>query len=113
MGRENRAVQYPLKALEQAGFVVRHDDLLRRRRPIYRLADPIIGFHHAVTRPDLARFEDRRFAEAWADAQPRFVTHVLGPHFQQLARDFTFKFTSPGTARGRVANVGSAVVNDA
>lgn len=112
LGREARAVQHPLRALEDAGFVERHDDLLRSRRPIYRLADPIVRFHHVVTRPDLARFEDRRFAEAWADAQPRFSTHVLGPHLEQLARDFTLRFASPSTTGGAVAAVGPAVVND-
>jgi DNA-binding transcriptional ArsR family regulator len=112
VGRENRAVQHPLKALEEAGFVVRDDDMLRSRRPIYRLADPIVRFHHAVKRPDLARFEDRRFAEAWADAQTRFSAHVLGPHFEQLARDFTFTFASPDTVGGQAAEVGPAVVND-
>jgi hypothetical protein len=112
LGREARAVQHPLTALEDAGFVERHDDMLRSRRPIYRLADPIVRFHHVVTRADLARFEDRRFTEAWADAQPRFSTHVLGPHFEQLARDFTFSFASSATTGGSVASVGPAVVND-
>lgn len=105
-------MQHPLRALADAGFVDRHDDLLRDKRPIYRLADPIVRFHHVVTRPDLARFEDRRFAEAWSDAQARFSTHVLGPHFEQLARDFTFKFASPATTGGVVARVGPAVIND-
>jgi hypothetical protein len=113
VGRENRAVQHPLKALAEAGFVVRDDDMFKNRRPIYRLADPIVRFHHVVTRRDLARFEDRRFAEAWADAQPRFSTHVLGPHFEQLARDFTFTFASPTTVGGPVSAVGAAIVNDA
>jgi len=112
VGRENRAVQHPLKALEEAGFVVRDDDMLRSRRPIYRLADPIVRFHHAVKRPDLARFEDRRFTDAWADAGPRFATHVLGPHFEQLAREFAFRFASAETLGGHVAEVGPAVVND-
>lgn len=112
LGRENRAVQHPLKALEEAGFVVRDDDMLRSRRPIYRLADPIVRFHHVVTRRDLARFEDRRVADAWADAQPRFSTQVLGPHFEQLARDFTFSFASPETVGGVIAQIGGAVVND-
>jgi hypothetical protein len=112
LGREARAVQHPLTALEDAGFVERHDDMLRSRRPIYRLADPIVRFHHVVTRADLARFEDRRFTDAWPDAQPRFSTHVLGPHFEQLARDFTFKFASSATTGGSVASVGPAVVND-
>ena len=112
VGRDARAVQHPLRALQEAGFVVADEDMLRQRRPIYRLADPIVRFHHAVTRPDLARFEDRRFGEAWQDARPRFSTHVLGPHFEQLAREFTFKFASPATVGGEVARVGPAVVND-
>jgi hypothetical protein len=86
--------------------------MLRSRRPIYRLADPIVRFHHVVTRADLARFEDRRFKEASTDALPRFSSHVLGPHFEQLARDFTFRFASPATTGGPVAKVGPAVVND-
>jgi DNA-binding transcriptional ArsR family regulator len=113
LGREQRAVQYPLKALEEAGFVNRHDDVLRARRPIYRVADPIIRFHHVVTRRDLARFEDRRTAEAWPEAQPRFATHVLGPHFEDLTREFTFRFADPATVGGHAAIVGPAVVNDA
>lgn len=112
VGRESRSVQHPLKALEEVGFLVRDDDVLRSRRPIYRLADPIVRFHHVVTRQDIARFEDRRFSEAWADAQPRFRTHVLGPHFERLCRDFTFRFASPATIGGKVADVGAAVVND-
>ncbi|MGI8684996.1 MAG: AAA family ATPase, partial [Acidimicrobiales bacterium] len=112
LGRESRSVQHPLRALEDAGFVNREDDLLRNRRPIYRLADPIVRFHHVVTRADLARFEDRRFAEAWPEAQARFSTHVLGPHFEQLARDFTLRFASPATTGGAVARVGSAIIND-
>jgi AAA+ ATPase superfamily predicted ATPase len=112
LGRESRAIQHPLKSLEEVGFLVREDDMLRERRPVYRLADPIVRFHHVVTRRDLARFEDRRFAAAWSDAKPRFATHVLGPHFEQLARDFTFRFAAPGTVGGVPARVGSAVLND-
>lgn len=112
LGREQRAVQHPLRALEETGFVVATADALRSRRPIYRIADPIVRFHHVVTRRDLARFEDRRTAEAWQDAQPRFRAHVLGPHFENLARDFTFQFASTSTLGGQVAAVGPAVVND-
>lgn len=111
--REQRAVQHPLRALEEAGFVIAGDDALRSRRPIYRIADPIVRFHHAVTRRDLARFEDRRTEEAWRDAQPRFRTHVLGPHFEDIAREFTFRFASQETVGGAAAIVAPAVVSDA
>lgn len=113
LGREQRAVQHPLTALEEAGFISRAEDALRARRPIYALADPIVRFHHVVTRRDIARFEERRTLEAWADAQPRFATHVLGPHFEELARQFVFKFASEATVGGRASTVGPAVVNDA
>lgn len=112
LGREARAVQHPLKALEETGFVSRTDDALRSRRPIYRIADPIVRFHHVVTRRDLPRFEERRTADAWADAQPRFRTHVLGPHFEELARELAFRWASPATVGGDVASVGPAMIND-
>jgi hypothetical protein len=113
LGRDHRGLHHPLATLESAGFVTRQDDMLRERRPIYRLTDPIIRFHHVVTRPDLARFEDRRTVAAWTDAQARFATHVLGPHFEHLAREFTFRYASPATTGGSVAQVGPAVINDA
>ena len=112
LGREQRAVQHPLAALAEAGFVSRTDDALRSRRPIYRLADPIVRFHHVVTRRDLARFEERRTLEAWHDAGPRFAAHVLGPHFEETAREFTFRFAADATVGGRASIVGPAVVND-
>ncbi len=112
LGREQRAVQHPLRALEDAGFVNRTDDVLRARRPFYRLSDPILRFHHVVTRPDLARFEDRRTAEAWAAARDRFATHVLGPHFEDLARAFSFRHAGPETTGGVAAIIGAAVIND-
>lgn len=112
LGREQGAVQHPLGALERAGFVDRQADVLRARRPIYRLVDPIVRFHHVVTRRDLARFEERRAAEAWEDGQHRFAAHVLGPHFEHLAREFTFRFASSTTTGGPVSTVGPAVLND-
>jgi DNA-binding transcriptional ArsR family regulator len=112
LGREQRAVQHPLKTLEDAGFVTRTDDALRARRPIYRLADPIVRFHHVITRRALAQFEDRRTAEAWAAAQSRFSTHVLGPHFEHIAREFALRFAAETTLGDRATTVGPALVND-
>lgn len=113
LGREQRAVLHPLKALEDAGFVTRTDDALRDRRPIYSLSDPIVRFHHVITRRDLARFEDRRTAEAWESAQASFRTHVLGPHFEAISRRFVQDHTSESTIGDDAATVGPAVVNDA
>ena len=47
------------------------------------------------------------------DVQSRFATHVLGPHFEELAREFTFRFADRSTTGGDAATVGAAVINDA
>ncbi len=112
LGRERQALAWPLGVLLDAGFVVRDEDALRRRRPSYRIAEPIVRFHHVVTRPDLARFEERRAAEAWGDAQQRFSTHVLGPHFEDLARLWTTRYACEETLGGRIARVGATQLND-
>jgi len=112
LGRDRQALSWPLRVLVDAGFVARDDDALRQRRPAYRIAEPIVRFHHVVTRRDLARFEERRAADAWADAQARFATHVLGPHFEDLARHWTIRYASEQTTGGRLARVGATQVND-
>jgi DNA-binding transcriptional ArsR family regulator len=112
LGRESRSVQHPLRMLEEAGFVTRTDDVLRSRRPLYAIADPIVRFHHVITRRDLARFEDRRTAEAWKAAQDRFSTHVRGPHFDELAREWTRRWAEPTTIGGVAETVDPAVIND-
>ncbi|MGH9103660.1 MAG: ATP-binding protein, partial [Acidimicrobiales bacterium] len=112
LGRDRQSLAWPLRILTDAGFVVRDDDALRQRRPTWRVAEPIVRFHYVITRPDLARFEERRAAEAWADAQERFSAHVLGPHFEDLARRWTARHASETTTGGRLTRVGATQVND-
>lgn len=113
LGRDRQSLAWPLRVLTSARLVVRDDDALRQRRPTWRVAEPIVRFHHVVTRPDLVRFEDRQAAEAWEDARQRFAAHVLGPHFEDLARQWTARYASLATTGGRVVRVGATQVNDA
>ncbi|MHB1810174.1 MAG: ATP-binding protein [Solirubrobacteraceae bacterium] len=112
LGRDRQSLSWPLRVLLDAGFVIRDDDALRMRRPTYRIAEPIVRFHHVVTRRDLARFEERRALEGWADAQARFATDVLGPHFEDLARRWTESHASVETTGGALARVGTTQVSD-
>lgn len=66
----------------------------------------------AVVRRDLARFEDRRTVEAWADARATFESSVLGPHFEEMARIWTRQFAGETTLDGRPSVVGSTQIND-
>jgi hypothetical protein len=111
LGRSQQSVLHPLDALVRSGFLDKHDDVLRQRRPVYHIADPVIRFHQVVRHPRVALFEDRRGAEAWADCQPSFESLVLGPHFEQLAREHVRRVgeTLIGVP---VVTVGTTVVND-
>ena len=113
LAREDTALHHPLKVLESAAFIRRDEDLWRANRPVVRLADPYLRFHFAVVRRDLARFEDRRTDEAWADARATFDSGVLGPHFEQMARTWTRQFASDTTLGGHPSVIGSTQLNDA
>ncbi len=112
LGRTDQAMQHPLLVLEGAGLVRRESDVLLGKRPVLRMADPILRFIHAIVRPDRARFEARRTQEAWSEAAARFETLVIGPHFDELAREWTRSFASPQTLGGRARQVGFTNVND-
>lgn len=112
LGRPERSLAHPLSVLESGGFVVRDDDVLLQRRPVLRVADPIIRFHRLVVAPRLASFEERAVAEAWADARSTVESRIHGPHFEDLARTWVRRFAAEGTTGGPVGEVGSTVVND-
>lgn len=112
LGRPETALDHPLGQLERAQFIHRDHDLLRPNRPLLRVADPLLRFHFAVLRPDIARYEARQTREAWTDAESRFRSQVLGPHFESLARAWTSRYASVRTLGGRPRSVGFVQVSD-
>lgn len=112
LAKPEGALDYQLNQLERSQFIVRDQDLLRPNRPLLRVADPLLRFHFAVLRPELARFEARQTREAWASSEARFASQVLGPHFESLARVWTSRHASTRTIGGRARRVGFVQVND-
>ena len=110
LGRSQQSLLHALDALVRAGLLEKGDDVVRQRRPVYRIADPIIRFHQVVRHPRAALFEDRRTAEAWADSQPSFESLVLGPHFEQLARQYVLRF-GESLIGAPIVTVGTTVIN--
>jgi hypothetical protein len=122
VGRNSADLGHPLDVLEDAGLLARDRDLLRKGRSTYRVAEPLITFYHAVMRPDWATLEGammapERTSAVWRAAQGRFVSNVLGPHFEQMCRTWAARFAPPATfiADPSIAavDVGAATVSDA
>ena len=112
LGRPVTSITHVLDGLERAGFIERLDDALRQRRPVLRVADPFLRFHHAVMRPELARFEARLGESTWLASEQRFRSSVLGPHLKDLARTWVADHASQATVGGRAVRVGPTQIAD-
>lgn len=112
IGRDQRSLHHPLDVLITSGFLVKDEDLLLQRRPVLRLADPLVRLHQLVTVPRLAAFEERKAAPAWKAAAHTVSAQILGPSFEQLAREWTARHAAERTRGGPIGEVGSTVVND-
>lgn len=108
--RSSDQLAHPLSVLVEAGFLDRGQDPLRQGRPQYRVAEPIIRFHHAVMRPRWAALARRSID--WSAIEPTLGSQVLGPAFEELARTWVERFASPETIGGEVELVGHTVVAD-
>lgn len=111
VGRDANLLRHPLGVLESAGFLLRVEDMLVKKRPTYQLADPIIRFAEVVIEPHRSLLEERDTASAWRVSAPAYSSMILGPHFEHLARVWTGKYS--GVRFGLpIGEVGPAVVND-
>jgi AAA+ ATPase superfamily predicted ATPase len=114
LGRESADIGHPLAVLEDAGFVVKRDDAFRPRRPRWHIVEPIIRFYHAILRPAWSQLEHPgRAAAVWAGARATFEAAILGPHFEEVCRQWTLRFAAGETLGGAVAEVGAGAVHDA
>jgi len=111
IGRQATDVSHHLNVLEDGGLLRREPDMFRAGRSQYRVAEPLINFYHAIMRPQWAQLEAGRAAAVWQDARPRFLAQVVGPHFEQLCRDYALAAPAD-TFGGLPASVGAGVVSD-
>lgn len=108
--RSSDQLAHPLGVLVEAGLLTRAEDPLRRGRPQYRVAEPIVRFHHAVMRPRWAALQ--RQAINWPRIHATLGAQVFGPAFEELSRTWTERFAAAATLGGEVELVGHTVVAD-
>ena len=108
--RRSDQLAHPLAVLTDAGFLHRDEDPLRRGRPQYRVAEPIVRFHHAVMRSRWAALQRR--AVDWPRLRPTLRAQVVGPAFEELCRTWVERFASAETVGGTVEVVGHTVLHD-
>lgn len=112
VGRKRTNLEHPLDVLETAGFLTIARDIRKKRGSSIRIADPIVRFHQLITKPRLSQFEERQFEAAWSAARPTYQSQILGPHFEELAREWVRRFADDSTLGGATGEVGYTVVAD-
>ncbi|HEY0697431.1 MAG TPA: ATP-binding protein, partial [Micromonospora sp.] len=111
--RKATDITHPIHVLEDAGLLHRDADIFRDNRPTYRIAEPLIGFYHAIMRPVWDQLErPGAAARVWRASQRRFASNVLGPHFEQVCREWALHHADPDLIGGLPARVGHGVVHD-
>ncbi|MFI8102094.1 ATP-binding protein [Streptomyces sp. NPDC086023] len=113
LGRKSTDLAHPLSVLQDVGMITHETDAFRRNRSAYRIAEPLVTFYHAVMRPfwgDLER--PGRAAAVWRRAQSTFRSKVIGPHFEQVCREWARWHAAPETHGGQASRVASGTVND-
>ncbi len=87
-----------LNRLIAAGFVLRHEDPIRTRRPTYALADPFLQFHYAILEPHGSLLRDRNPLDLWTGRlSTTFDSRVRGPVFEEQARAWVRRYASSET----------------
>ncbi|MER6688488.1 ATP-binding protein [Streptomyces minutiscleroticus] len=109
VGMDAKALTYHLNIMKAAAFVRYEQDMLLQRKPVITVADPIVRFHDLIVRPNLVDFELREGRAAWERCRETFSSKVLGPHFEDLARQWTLRY---GRERGLddIGQVGTTTV---
>ena len=103
VGRRSSDIAHPLNVLEDVGLIGRDPDVFRKGRSAYRIAEPLIGFYQTIMRPQWAALELGGAERVWQTSRARFLSGVVGPHFEQTCRDWL-------TTTGDVLSEPAAVV---
>ncbi len=101
IGRKSNEVAHPLRVLEDCRLLVKEPDLFRSGRARYRIAEPLVTFYQAIMSREWARLELGDAPAVWPGARARFLSQVVGPHFEAICRAFAIT-AHPGVFGGDV-----------
>ena len=111
LGRDHNQLRHPLGILVDTGFVLRDEDVLRAKNPLYSIADPMVRFAEVVQNPFRPLLEEGEAERVWALAAPAFSAQVVGPHFERLCRVWASSHAQDRWG-ATVERLGPAVIND-
>ncbi len=110
LGRASSALTHPLAVLERTELIERIDDAFRQRRPVYRIAEPVVRLHQLLIAPNEADLVGGAGDRVWQDNADTVSAKIYGPHFEELARQWCLWHAEPETLGARPSSVQSATL---
>jgi hypothetical protein len=110
LGRSDQSLGHPLAALESTQLIERVDDALRKRRPYYRVAEPILRTHHLLVGPFEADLVGGAGRQIWRENADTVASRIYGPHLEELARQWCRWHAAPDTLGGPASAAQAATV---
>jgi hypothetical protein len=111
LGRPESALAHPLTVLQETRLIERNQDALRANRSTFRVCEPMLRFHQLVIAPNEGRLVRRQGADVWAEISDTISSRIYGPHFEEVARQWTALHASRATLGGRASDVGTTAVS--
>ena len=111
VGRKANEIAHQLRVLEDCRLLIKQPDLFRSGRSTYRIVEPLVTFHQSIMSRAWARLELGDGPMVWRGSEGRFLSQVVGPHFEALGRDYAIR-ADPDVFGGPPGEVGSGVVAD-
>jgi AAA+ ATPase superfamily predicted ATPase len=109
--RDRSAMVTPLEVLASTGYLRKEQDLIKTRHPVISVADPVIRFNQLITLPMADLAEHGRARQIWETSRPTYHSKILGPHFEETAREWARSF-APDETTLELGTVGPAEVAD-
>ncbi|HEY8472551.1 MAG TPA: ATP-binding protein [Natronosporangium sp.] len=110
LGRSDQSLSHPLAVLESTQLIERVEDPLRKRRPYYRIAEPMLRTHHLLVGPHEADLVGGAGRRVWQECADLVASRIYGPHLEELARQWCHWYADPATLGGRASTVRPATI---
>ncbi|GGS79461.1 hypothetical protein GCM10010156_42720 [Planobispora rosea] len=110
IGYKSSDIAHPINVLEDCGLLVKEKDAFKSASQ-YRITEPLISFYQAIMRPEWTDLGIGHAQEVWDRSRQRFLSRIMGPHFETLCREFALRHARE-VFTGGVGEVAAGTVVD-
>jgi hypothetical protein len=110
VGRSSSSLAHLLNGLQDIGLLEHVEDAFRDKRSVFRVAEPVVRLYQLLIQRHEPELIVGRADRVWADNADTVAGKIYGPHFEELARQWSFEHAAAETLGGRATWVRSTEI---